>query len=102
MCQNELEETKLKLLSKKNDELESQLHIAHKQLEQLQVENKKIIAKYMELKDKEKHTDIMVCSYVCTHACTILAFKWIASYYTYAIIIYCIGRKIEGIYCTTN
>ena len=59
-------ETKLSsnLSHEKVDELQSELYIAHKQLEQ----QKKIVAKYRELKAKEKDSDV-VCMYVCIYVC---------------------------------
>ena len=50
------------LLHEKNDKLQSQLSIASKQLKQLQEENKKVVTQYMELKDKQRHNDTMVCT----------------------------------------
>ena len=51
-----------KVLHEKNDELQSQLSVASKQLKQLQEENKKVDTQYMELKDKQRHSDTMVCT----------------------------------------
>ena len=61
-------ETKLSsnLSHEKIDELQSELYIAHKQLEQ----QKKIVAKYRELKAKEKDPDA-VCMYVCIYVCVL-------------------------------
>ena len=65
MYQKESEEVKLSsLLHEKNDELQSQLDNAHKQFLELQAENKKVLTKYMELKDKKRHYDDMVCIYI--------------------------------------
>ena len=50
------------VLHEKNDELQSQLSITSKQLKQLQEENNKVVIQYMELKDKQRHSDTMVCT----------------------------------------
>ena len=57
MYQNELTEMKLRsnLLYEENYELQSQL-------KQLQKENQKVVTRYMELKDKQRHSDTMVCT----------------------------------------
>ena len=65
MYQKESEEIKLSSwLHEKNDELQSQLDNAHEQLLELQVEKKKVLIKYMELKDKKRPYDYTVCTYL--------------------------------------
>ena len=46
---------KLNLLYEENVELQSQLDILHKKLEQSQVEKKRVVEKYREMKDKTQH-----------------------------------------------
>ena len=43
------------LLHEENVELQSQLNILNKKLEQLQVEKKRLFKKYREMKDKTQH-----------------------------------------------
>ena len=43
------------LLHEENVELQSQLDILHKKLEQSQVEKKRLVEKYREMKDKTQH-----------------------------------------------
>jgi len=54
------------LLQEENSELQSQLDVLQKQLENSEVEKRKYISKYRELKDKKRHDTAIQTDVVCS------------------------------------